>query len=276
MKTFIKWQGNKSRHVNKIIKYIPEDINTYIEPFVGSGALLLALEPDKWIINDLNKDLVLIWKYIKEDPETIIKMFKTFGKTFKPLSKQDKIDKCTNIIKKFDHMKYDIKRASLYMLMKYCSFMGNIMKNKKYFFNGLEMNIYVDSYPFLKEANYNNLLNVSDYLNDTNGKIYNKDYTVILDKAKKGDFVFLDPPYLEQHNYNFNYNKDEIINEVFIKNLLKELKKLDKKGVKWMMTQANTTQIRKIFKDYTIKTFKAYRASKKTHVNELIIMNYSI
>jgi hypothetical protein len=41
-----------------------------------------------------------------------------------------------------------------------------------------------------------------------------------------------------------------------------------------MMTQANTTQIRKIFKDYPIKIFKVYRASKKTHVNELIIMNY--
>lgn len=237
---------------------------------------MLTLEPDKWIINDLNKDLILIWKCIKQDPETIIKMFKTFGKTFKPLTKQDKIDKCTNIIKKFDHMKYDIKRAGLYMLMKYCSFMGNIIKNNKYFFNGLEMNIYVNNYPFLKESNYNNLLDASDYLNVTNGKIYNKDYTVILDKAKKGDFVFLDPPYLEQHNYNFNYNKDEIINEVFIQKLLKEIKKLDKKGVKWMMTQANTTQIRKIFKDYTIKTFKAYRASKKTHVNELIIMNYSI
>ena len=152
--------------------------------------------------------------------------------------------------------------------------MGNIIKNNKFFFNGLEMNIYVDSYPFLKEANYTNLLDVSDYLNETKGKIYNKDYKLILEKAKKGDFVFLDPPYLEKHKYNFNYNKDEIINELFIKNLLKELKRLDKKKVNWMMTQANTTQIKTIFKDYTIKTFKVYRASKKTHVNELIIMNY--
>jgi DNA adenine methylase len=217
---------------------------------------------------------VNIWKYVKDNPKTIIKNFETFGKMFKPLSKENKNNKCKEIIKKFDHMKYDIKRASLYMLMKYCSFMGNIMKNNKYFFNGLEMNIYVDNYPFLKEANYTNLLNVADYLNDTKGKIYNKDYKEILEKAKKGDFVFLDPPYLEKHNYNFNYNKDEIINELFIKNLLKELKKLDKRGVNWMMTQANTTQIRKIFKDYPIKIFKVYRASKKTHVNELIIMNY--
>ena len=120
MKTFIKWQGNKSKHVNKLNKYIPEEFDTYIEPFIGSGALFLSLEPDKWIINDLNKDLINIWKSIKEDPETIIKIFKKFGKTFKLLSKENKNNKCKEIIKKFDNMKYDIKRASLYLLMKYC------------------------------------------------------------------------------------------------------------------------------------------------------------
>ena len=64
MKTFIRWQGNKSSHINKFIKYIPQYTGTYIEPFVGSGALLLYLQPNKWIINDINKDLVSIWKYL--------------------------------------------------------------------------------------------------------------------------------------------------------------------------------------------------------------------
>ena len=58
MKTFIKWSGNKSKHINKFKEYIPKEFNTYIEPFIGSGALLLHLEPKKWIINDLNKDLI--------------------------------------------------------------------------------------------------------------------------------------------------------------------------------------------------------------------------
>ena len=71
-----------------------------------------------------------------------------------------------------------------------------------------------------------------------------------------GDFVFLDPPYIESHNYNFNYNKDEVLDESFIHNLYKQVKKLDKRGVKWLMTQADTKQIKNIFKEYTIKKFK--------------------
>ena len=56
--------------------------------------------------------------------------------------------------------------------------------------------------------------------------------------------------------------------------LYKEVKKLDKKKVKWMMTQAETKEIKNIFKDYNIKKFQVYRPVNKSYVNELIIMNY--
>ena len=82
LKTFIRWQGNKSRYANHIIKHFPEEYNTYIEPFIGSGALLLKTQPIKWIINDLNKDLINIWKNVKNEPEEIIQLFKQFGKKF--------------------------------------------------------------------------------------------------------------------------------------------------------------------------------------------------
>ena len=68
-----------------------------------------------------------------------------------------------------------------------------------------------------------NIKEVSDFLNETNGKIYNRSYEEILKKTKEGDFVFLDPPYIEEHNYGFNYNKGEILDETFIKGLLKDV-----------------------------------------------------
>jgi DNA adenine methylase len=276
MKTFIKWQGNKSKHLNKFIEYIPDFSGTYIEPFIGSGALLLKLQPKKWIINDLNKDLINIWKSVKEHPQEIIKIFKEFGKDFKPLSKTDKVKYCKEITSKIEKLPYDIKRASIYLLMKFCSYMEILIKNK-FFFSGLDMHIYLENnYPFLKQNNYDNILEVSHFLNNSNGKIFNKSYEKILDKAKSGDFIFLDPPYIESHNYKFNYNKDEVLDESFIHNLYKQVKKLDKRGVKWLMTQADTKQIKEIFKEYTIKKFKVYRMGSKTYVNELIIMNYTI
>jgi DNA adenine methylase len=277
MKTFIKWQGNKSQHINKFIQYIPEFTGTYIEPFVGSGALFLKLQPHKWIINDINKDLINIWNQVKTKPHEIIQIFKEFGEYFKPLSKKDKVKYCKEITSKIELMPYDIKRASVYMLMKFCCFGGFIIINNKFNFTGLDHHIYIQNkYFFLQQNNYDNILEVSRFLNNTKGKIFNTSYEKILNKAKQGDFVFLDPPYIESHNYHFNYNKDEILDDLFIHNLYKQIKKLDTKGVKWLMTQADTKQVKDIFKEYTIKKFKVYRRASKSYVNELIIMNYTI
>ena len=158
MKTFIRWQGNKSKHINKFINYIPEFTGTYIEPFVGSGALFLKLQPKKWIINDINKDLINIWNEVKNNPDEMIKIFKKFGENFKPLSKKDKVIYCKEITSKIESMPYDLKRATSYLLMKFCSYTGDIIYNNNFFFQGLDTNIYIrNDYPFLKQNNYDNI-----------------------------------------------------------------------------------------------------------------------
>ena len=274
MKTFIRWMGNKSQHINKFKQFIPEFSGTYIEPFLGSGALFLYLKPEKWIINDLNKDLINIWINVQNNPEDIIKRFKKFGEYFKPLSKKDKLQVCKKITSKIEDMNYDIERVIIYLLMLYCSY-KNIINNNKFYFSGLSLNISSNNqYYFLTNNYFNNLIEISNYLNKTNGKIYNQSYENILEKAKKGDFVFLDPPYIEKHDYQFNYNKHEQLDNTFLYKLYNEVKQLDKKNVKWLMTQSNTKEIRDVFKEYTIKTFKVYRMNKKEYVNELLIMNY--
>jgi DNA adenine methylase len=101
------------------------------------------------------------------------------------------------------------------------------------------------------------------------------DYKKVLAKAKDGDFVFLDPPYIEEHDYQFNYNKGEKLDESFLLDLLKEVEKLDKNGVRWLMTQANTPQIRKIFKGYIFKKFSVYRGLSNSYNSELLIRNYT-
>ena len=58
MRTFIRRPGNKSKLIKKILPLIPDFDGTYIEPFVGTGAVFLNLQPKKWIINDINKELI--------------------------------------------------------------------------------------------------------------------------------------------------------------------------------------------------------------------------
>lgn len=276
MKTFIRWPGNKSKHINKFIEHIPEFSGRYIEPFLGSGALFLKLEPKKWIINDLNQDLINVWNSVKDEPKEIIKQFKQFGKKFIPLSNEEKLTYCKQITSKIESLPFDIKRVSNFLLMTHSCYSGSIIFKNNFKFKGLNLNILAkNKYSFLEDSYYNNIFELSQFLNNSKGKICNKSYEQVLIKAKEGDFVFLDPPYIESHNYDFNYNKNEILDDNFINNLYLQVKKLDSKNVKWLMTQADTKQIRNTFKEYTIKTFKVYRVGSKKYVNELVIMNYS-
>lgn len=80
MKTFIRRPGNKTKHLKHILRCIPKFTGTYIEPFLGTGALYLHLLPKKSILNDLNTDIINIWKLVKDDPKYIIKKLQNLKK----------------------------------------------------------------------------------------------------------------------------------------------------------------------------------------------------
>ena len=279
LKTFIRWPGNKSKHFGKFEKFLPDydEYDRYVEPFLGSGAVFLKIQPENWIINDLNKDNINCWKTVRDHPEYLTREIEKFGKKFKKMKpKKKKVETCKNIIeKKLPNMKYDKKRAVNYMIMKDCSFCGVILIDNKFKFPSLCPSITSkNKYFFMSDTKLDNIENVSEFLNETKGKIYNTDYKDILCMTKKGDFVFLDPPYIEDHDYTFNYNENEELDNNFLEDLLEECNKLDDKGVMWMMTQAETKDVKKVFKGYNIKKFKVYRVSINDYVNELVIMNY--
>jgi len=67
MKPLLKWPGGKSREYKNIENIIPKDIDTYIEPFFGGGGIYFNLEPKKSIINDINDNLMTLYRFIKEE-----------------------------------------------------------------------------------------------------------------------------------------------------------------------------------------------------------------
>jgi len=275
MRTFIKWYGNKQKYVGKILAEFPTEYNRYVEPFLGSGAVFLALEPRKWILNDLNKDLMGVWNLVRDDPNVIIAAFRDFSRRFKRRSRQSKIALCRTMTDQLNTLPAGPSRYIDYLLMKYCCYMGAILQNDKFYFSGLELNI--DSYFFLRESYYQNLLTVSKFLNwSPRNKIFSIDYKKILEKTREGDVVFLDPPYMEDDVcYKFQYNVGEKIGESFMETLAVQLQKLDECRVKWIMTQADTPQIRELFKEYTIREFCVYRNKARCYKTELIIKNFS-
>jgi DNA adenine methylase len=273
MKTFLRRPGNKSKHLKHIIPHIPNFTGTYFEPFLGTGAVYLHILPKKAVLNDLNKDIIAIWKLVKTNPNFIIQEIDKFKKTFLPKSNEMKLKQCKDIVSKMDTYTGDTRTIN-YLLMIYCSFNNSIINtSNEWYISGLCNNIYSRLNSHIFTENYKSkILELQNILK--NVKIENKDYSKVLDKTKKGDFVFLDPPYIEEKKYAFNYNKNE---EFSIESLKNEIQKLDIKGVKWMMTQIDTDQVRKIFKGYKFKEYRNnsnFASSKKVDKKELIITNY--
>lgn len=276
MKTFIKWAGNKSRCLKDITKHLPSEYNVYYEPFVGSGALFISLAPHKWVINDFNKDIHNIWYALLHSKKTFIKYFKFYKDYLSILNNKDLLVECKRLTTTLNYnSRFNIKRCALYLILKSLVFHGHLMTKNEYVFSSFDSNVLTqDNIYVFSEKFLNNLLEISNLLTVTSGAIYNKDYKDILISCKTNDFVFLDPPYIEDRNYKFNYNKDEVLDDQFIKGILQECRKLDKRRVKWLMTQADTPIVRKLFSKYDIQEMKVYRHPRRAYVIELLIKNY--
>jgi len=277
MKPFIRWAGKKSRYIKYISPLLPKKIDTYYEPFVGSGALFLYMQHNKWVINDINSDLITSWINIRDHSKDIIGYINRFKKQYLMKSLPEKQAYCKKIIDSFNNnSSSNATRSAKYIVMKYCAYLGILMRNGIYKYSGIDRK-YIDSdLPyFLSQKYFDNILSISRYLQQSTGQILNTDYTDILKLAKANDFVFLDPPYIEEHDYAFNYNKGEVLDAKFITDLYKQCKKLDRRRVKWLMTQADTPQIRQIFQEYDIKEMNVYRRARKAYATELIIRNYT-
>jgi DNA adenine methylase len=273
MRTFIRRPGNKTNFLKHIIPRIPDFPGTYFEPFVGTGAVYLALLPKKAILNDLNKDVASVWKLVKNNPEYLLREISEFKKTFLPLDSEEKLKVCKEILSNLKNLKGD-EKAAMFLLMTYCSFTGVLEIGNNYKIYSLARSLYSEnSLHIFTEKFQEKIRGLSKILQKV--KVYSKDYSDVISKAKEGDFVFLDPPYIEERKYRFNYIKNE---EIFSNSkLLKQLDALTSRKAKWMMTQADTLEVRTLFKKYNFFEYENSNTfSSKSVKKELIITNYSV
>lgn len=71
----LKWIGSKQQIAHTIVSYMPHEYNQYIEPFLGSGAVLGALAPKKAIAGDNLRPLIEIWQLLQKDPESLLERY---------------------------------------------------------------------------------------------------------------------------------------------------------------------------------------------------------
>ena len=268
--SFVKWAGGKRQLLKQFKPLFPEKVNTYIEPFVGGGAVLFYIiknhKPRKIIISDINEELINTYEVIKSDVDSLIKELKKLKKrhnkrTYKKIRSED-----PNLLS-------PLTRASRFIYLNKTCFNGLYRVNSKNEFN-VPMGRYKNPSIVMEES----LRDVSKLLKKV--QIKEKNFEECVKWAKKGNFIYLDPPYhpLKGSKSFTTYTKGN-----FLENEQKKLKevfdKLDKKGCKVMLSNSNTKFIKELYKDYNIKFVKATRminsdSTKRGKIKEVVITNY--
>ncbi len=272
-KPFVKWAGGKRQILDKLKEYVPTEYNTYYEPFVGGGALLFELAPKHAVINDLNQELMNTYKVLC-DEEKFKKMCRVLNNYEANHSEEfyyeiRNKDRNKNTYNKLS----DYTRAARTIYLNKACFNGLYRVNSKG-----EFNVPYGKKTKVNTYDGNNLITVSNYLTMNDIKILNVDYKEALKTAKKGDFVYIDPPYDSDTTIFTNYTETGF-NKDSQRELASIFKELSDKGVFVMLSNYNTTLIQELYKDYHIHLIEAKRninanAKKRGSVFEVIITNY--
>ena len=244
VKPFFFFFGGKTQLLTELHKYIPNNFNKYIEPFIGGGAMFFSLNPSNSIIADSNEELVITYTQIKENVEGVIQHLETFKHN------EDFFYKIRSVVP--DGLEHCYRAARLIYLNKTC-FNGLYRVNKKGQFN----------VPYGKgKGNFLNgevLRNASEFLAETT--IIKGDYLEVLEKfATEGDFVFLDPPYYPVSKYSdFKRYTKELFHHDDQVQLKKEFARLVNMGCKVVLTNSDHEIILDLYSDYEIDIIETRR-----------------
>lgn len=272
-KPFVKWAGGKRSIINDLVKLSPNEFNTYYEPFVGGGALLFELQPKRAVINDYNKELMNVYSCIKDE--------KKFNLMIKELDRHESLHSEKHYYevrgldknkKKFNKIS-DYKRAARTIYLNKACFNGLYRVNSSGEFN----------VPFGKKNKINtydgiNLGLIYYFLNANDIKILSEDFEESVKDAKRGDFIYFDPPY-DSDTSTFNSYTENGFSKDEQRRLAKVFKDLDKRGCYVMVSNYNTKLVKELYSGYNFHKVVAPRnigakAKDRGAVEEVIITNY--
>ena len=267
---FLKWAGGKRQLLPEIRKHIPQNINTYYEPFVGAGAVFLGLQFNNVVINDINSELINCYNVIKNNPEELIKELSKFKNSEEEFYKIRNWDREENYNKRSS-----VEKAARTIYLNKTCFNGLYRVSSKGFFN-----VPYGKYKNPSFVNADNIRNLSKYFKSANITFLNKDFSAVVEDAKEGDFIYFDPPYypINKTSSFTSYSKDGFSQEDQIK-LKKEIDTLTGRGVKVLMSNSCCDFIKNLYVGYKIIEIEANRninalGSKRTPVKEVLIKNY--
>ncbi len=264
----VKWVGGKRQLMFELLKNMPESYNRYFEPFIGGGALFFELQPNNAYISDMNKELINLYEVVRNNVYELITDLQKHD-----ISKEYFME-IRNIDRSEEYQNWsDVKKASRFIYLNRTCFNGMYRVNSKG-----EFNVPFGHYKNPRIVDENNLINCSKLLQRT--EIKHADFSDILKKVTKGDFVYFDPPYvpLNETSSFTSYTKDGFNIDMQFK-LREVCDELDSMGVKFLLSNSDTKLVNELYENYNIKKVFASRqinanADGRGKITEVLMRNY--
>lgn len=293
-KPFVKWAGGKSQLIEQLDAKLPEGFDrrqdiTYIEPFVGGGAMLfymLQRYPNirRAVINDVNPDLTRCYQTVKDAPEELIASLQDIQNAYYALSTENaRRDFFLDVRDRYNEKNLDpIENTTKFIFLNRTCFNGLYRVNKKGLFN-VPFGKYIN--PQICDPTTIRL--DSELLQRVH--IITGDFEATLDHVGNGyNFFYFDPPYRPLNaTSSFNsYSKDDFNDkeQIRLRDFCAVLN--ERLGVNWMLSNADCsaknpedTFFEDIYADFFINRVYASRAinanpTKRGKLTELLICNY--
>ncbi|RAK22058.1 DNA adenine methylase [Anoxybacillus vitaminiphilus] len=298
-KPFLKWAGGKTQLLDEIMSRLPIEmkegkITRYIEPFIGSGAVMFELVQtyhieDVWIW-DINPELITVYQVVQKDVESLIERLAHLEKQFLPLEKEKRKEMYYSVRDQFNETLLDfdfhtygehkIERASQFIFLNKTCFNGLFRVNKKG-----EFNVPMGDYKNPTICDSDNLRAASAVLQHVN--IYQGDYKQSREFINNKTFVYFDPPYrpLSTSSSFTAYSKFDFTDENQ-KELAQYYRELDKQGAFLMLsnsdpknTDPNDEFFDELYAGFHIERVTARRninskGNSRGAINEILVTNY--
>ena len=258
---FLKWPGGKRWIAKKYKEYFPKEFNMYIEPFLGSGAVFFSLQPKEAILSDINKELINLYVIMRDNPKEL----KGQLVYHQERHTKEHYYKIRDVI-----LTDNLKCAGRLLYLNRACYNGMYRVNKQGKFNvpiGTKNNFTYDIDQF---DQYANCLK--------HATLICGDFYEIINKAKKNDFIFADPPYATSGKANFTKYNDELFVWQDQLRLHEALVNAKARGAKIVLTNVYCKEIIEMYKNdgFYVHILQrssniAGQADKRGKVKELMI-----
>ena len=291
-KPFLKWAGGKTQLLPTIDSYLPQSFSkvsevTYIEPFVGGGAMLFFMLQKyhnirKAVINDINPHLIKTYSVIKNRPYHLIEYLDGLQSVYRSLKGYDaQKDFYLNIRHRFNTEQLaDIEEASFMIFLNRTCFNGLYRENSKGAFN-VPFGRYVN--PLICDRDL--ILADSKLLQRV--EILHGDYSLTADYPKGYTLFYFDPPYRPlDATSSFNSYVKEVFDDKEQIRLKNFFSALSEQGYLAILSNSdgrgrNSDDMffDELYQDFIIERVLAKRCinanpSKRGALTELLIRNY--